>query len=114
VPDGIATGQSAFNQQSFFAAHELWEAEWHRAQGPARETLQGLIQIAAGCHHLQQGRRSPGQSLLAKGLAKVAKAPQAVPSLDGAGLLTQVSELLAALVRNPDAPAVLLLASLRV
>jgi predicted metal-dependent hydrolase len=102
----IAAGQAAFNQQSFFAAHEWWEEAWRQASGPARETLQGLIQIAAGCHHLQQGRRGPGQSLLEKGREKLAKAPGAVPPLDGAGLLTQITALLAEIARTPDAVAV--------
>jgi len=70
-------GRAAFNRGEFFAAHEHWEEAWHQLEGTERMLLQGLIQIAAGLHHLQEGRPQPASSLLAKGLRKL---PGAVPA----------------------------------
>ena len=67
-------GRAAFNRGEYFLAHERWEEVW-REDGDAEKRihLQGLIQIAAGLHHLQQRRKGPAAGLLRKGLAKVAR-----------------------------------------
>jgi hypothetical protein len=80
VPAAVARkalddGRQAFDRGRFFLAHELWEQAWHRLKGPDRAVVQGLIQIAAACHHLDRGRPGPAASLLAKGLAKLAAPP---------------------------------------
>jgi hypothetical protein len=70
-------GRAAFNRGEFFLAHELWEELWldlrePRDRSPAlRLRVQGLIQIAAGLHHLQGSRRRPATTLLCRGLAKL-------------------------------------------
>ena len=56
----IAEGRSAFNRGEYFQAHELWEEAWKELDGVDRILVQGLIQIAAGLHHLQQRRPGPG------------------------------------------------------
>jgi hypothetical protein len=61
-----------FNEGLFFEAHELLEAVWLRQAGETRTFLQGLIQLAAGFHHLEN-RNVPGAlSLLAEGHKKLA------------------------------------------
>jgi hypothetical protein len=70
-------GRAAFNRGEFFLAHELWEVLWLDLRQPLgrskalRLRVQGLIQIAAGLHHLQSGRRRPATTLLRRGLAKL-------------------------------------------
>jgi hypothetical protein len=70
-------GRAAFNRGEFFLAHELWEELWLDLRQPLdrskalRLRVQGLIQIAAGLHHLQGGRRRPATTLLRRGLAKL-------------------------------------------
>ena len=76
----VDRGRAAFNRGQFFEAHELWEDAWRELTGPDRSGMQGLIQIAAGLHHLQGGRPRPGSRLLRKGLAKL---PVALPGLPG-------------------------------
>lgn len=39
--------------------------------GTERTVVQGLIQIAAGCHHLHSRRPGPAARLLEKGLLKI-------------------------------------------
>jgi predicted metal-dependent hydrolase len=67
----LAAGREAFNKGQFFAAHELWEDAWGAAAGAPRTAMQGLIQIAAGLHHLQQDRIGPAARLLDKGARKL-------------------------------------------
>ena len=47
-------GVRLFNGRRFFEAHEAWEVLWLRTPSPSsdREVYQGLIQLAAACHHL--------------------------------------------------------------
>lgn len=47
-----------WNAGAFFEAHEDWETLWHEAEGARREWLQGLIQFAAGFHHVVRGTSS--------------------------------------------------------
>jgi hypothetical protein len=73
----MRAGRAAFNRGEFFAAHERWEELWLDLRSPTggppslRQRVQGLIQIAAGLHHLQGGRRRPATTLLRRGLAKL-------------------------------------------
>jgi predicted metal-dependent hydrolase len=67
----LSRGRVAFNRGAYFQAHELWEDVWLGLEGVERIFVQGLIQIASGLHHLQEGRRIPAAGLLRKGLAKL-------------------------------------------
>ena len=57
APLEMALGQAAllFDGRLYFEVHELLEPYWLRAAGRERETLQGLIQVAVGFHHLSNG-----------------------------------------------------------
>ncbi|MEO5767209.1 MAG: DUF309 domain-containing protein [Polyangia bacterium] len=97
----LADGREAFNRGDFYLAHEHWEEAWRDARDPDRRLLQGLIQIAAGCHHLREGRRDPGARLISKGAAKLTNTttPVATPELAAlpvAAFLTRIANLLAA------------------
>ena len=70
-------GRDAFNRGEFFEAHEHWEDVWREFPIPERAGLQGLIQIAAGLHHLREGRPGPALKLLDKGLVKLRARPLA-------------------------------------
>jgi predicted metal-dependent hydrolase len=47
------------------------EPHWMRAEGSARETLQGLIQAAVGYQHLANGNLEGARALLHDGAAKL-------------------------------------------
>jgi predicted metal-dependent hydrolase len=73
----LEPGRAAFNRGEYFLAHELWEEVWRKAGEAERRTcVQGLIQIAAGLHHLQKHRPAPAAGLLRRGLEKVSKCPK--------------------------------------
>lgn len=59
-----------FNAEAFFEAHEDWETLWHEAEGARREWLQGLIQFAAGFHHVVRGTASGFGKLMRTAAAK--------------------------------------------
>ena len=50
--------------------HELLEPYWIRAEGAAREALQGLIQIAVGFQHLANHNVDGARMLLEEGSAR--------------------------------------------
>ncbi len=73
----VEKGRGLFNEGRYFEAHEAWEEAWRVETGEARLRLQGLIQIAAGCHKAGGGQRGGCVRLLAAGHAKLATAPEA-------------------------------------
>ena len=44
-----------FNEQDYFAAHEVWEDLWMESHGLERKFYQGLIQAAVGLCHFDNG-----------------------------------------------------------
>jgi hypothetical protein len=73
APLEMALGQAAllFDGRLYFEVHELLEPYWLRAAGLERETLQGLIQVAVGFHHLTNGNGAGARALLHDGAAKL-------------------------------------------
>jgi predicted metal-dependent hydrolase len=69
------TGVSLFNARKFFQAHEVWEELWLAGLEPEKSFLQGLIQLAAACHHHRRGNPRGARSLATTGLAKLARFP---------------------------------------
>jgi uncharacterized protein len=59
-----------WNAGAFFEAHEDWETLWNDAEGPRRAWLQGLIQFAAGFHHVDHGTASGFSKLMRTASAK--------------------------------------------
>ena len=115
----LAPGRAAFNRGEFFAAHELWETVWRELAGDAvqaghavqarlrddRLLVQGLIQIAAGLHHAQNGRTRPAARLLARGASKLARDMRtSSTTLPIAALVRDVARLRAALEAPGAAP----------
>lgn len=102
----VRQGQVSFNQGDFFRAHEQWEDVWREVGGGERLVLQGLIQVAAGLHHLKEGRAGPAARLLDRGVQKLAPSDATTPLLAGlrvAALIRDVAQLLAALQAQPAA-----------
>ena len=91
------------NHGLFFEVHELLEPVWFRATEPARTALQGLIQIAVGFHHLENGNREGARSLLVLGLAKTADAGAVLP-LDLPAVAPELRAVLAGLAAG-ESPA---------
>jgi predicted metal-dependent hydrolase len=72
-------GLDEFNTGQFYDCHETWEALWQpMPPGPDKTFLQGLIQLAVGCYHWQQGNRHGATTLLGKALEKLIATPPTV------------------------------------
>jgi uncharacterized protein len=73
APLEMALRQAAllFDGRLYYEVHELLEPYWLRAAGRDRETLQGLIQVAVGFHHLSNGNGAGARALLHDGAAKL-------------------------------------------
>ncbi len=105
----LAQGRAAFNRGAYFLAHELWEDAWRALEGSDRLDerlfMQGLIQLAAGLHHLQEQRPGPAATLLRKGLDKLSRGAGALPvALDLTGLTRDVARLLTELASGATPP----------
>jgi len=60
-----------FDARLDFEVHELLEPFWMSARGPAKEALQGLIQVAVGYHHLAHSNNTGARMLLEEGTDKL-------------------------------------------
>ena len=65
---GIQRGVDEFNAGKFFECHDTLEEIWQGTRGPARNFLQGLIQVSVGFYHLCNGNLRGAESQLGKGL----------------------------------------------
>jgi uncharacterized protein len=65
----VNEGLALYRAGRWFDAHEIWEAAWNGEVGKNKETLRGLIQIAAGLHKFTTGNRIGPSKLLAKARA---------------------------------------------
>ncbi len=62
-------GVAQFNRGEFWACHETLEAVWLDQHGPVRDFYKGLIQAAAGLHHLSQGNLRGVDIVLGRAIA---------------------------------------------
>lgn len=61
-----------FNRQEFFDCHETLEALWKDLpEGDQKLFYQGLLQVAVGFYHWQQGNFTGTINLLTRGLTKL-------------------------------------------
>jgi len=71
LAEALAGPAALFDAGLYFEAHEALEPWWRAARGEAREALQGLVQVAAGYHHLASGNPGPARRLLSTGSARL-------------------------------------------
>jgi len=89
---GFASGADAFNRRDFFEAHEIWECVWRGADGPLREFLQGLIQVAVALHHLSRGNLRGAWMLAERAKGHCAGLPSRYCGVDCEDLLEHVDD----------------------
>ena len=82
----LLAGIQQFNQGYFFEAHETWEEVWLPSPWPARNFLQGIIQVAAAFVHLMRHEYPGTVRLLAAGLEKIEAFPPGFLGIDVARL----------------------------
>ena len=50
--DHLRRGITLFNQQDYFACHEVLEEAWNAERAPIRTLYKGILQVGVGCYHL--------------------------------------------------------------
>ena len=71
MDERLEQGIGELNDHRFFEAHETLESLWQEYRGDDRTFLQGLIQVAAGCYHLDNGNLRGAESQFRKALTKL-------------------------------------------
>lgn len=102
--DLIREGVRLFNTGYFFEAHEVWEDAWRRERGEPRLFLQGLIQVAAGLHHLQNGNKTGALSLFRKAVEKLRGYPAHYLGIEAGILRAEVESIQARIEGTDSAP----------
>jgi predicted metal-dependent hydrolase len=69
--EALREGIDLFNQERFWEAHEVLEEIWHPATGVDRDTIQGLILVAAALVHYQKDQKSICVSILGRAREKL-------------------------------------------
>ena len=101
MDDAFRRGIEEFNTQCFFEAHDTWEELWRETSGPERLFLQGLIQVAVGLYHRENGNLRGATSQLNKALDKLGRYLPAYHGIGTEELTTQVRECLRGLQEAP-------------
>ena len=69
-------GMNEFCAGGYFEAHDLWEEFWQELRGPDRVYVQGLIHLAVGTYHFENGNMNGAQSQLSNAAMKLSKYPR--------------------------------------
>ena len=93
----VCAASALFNTGLFFEVHELLEPCWMRAEPPVKAFLQGLIQIAAGLHHEQNGNRRGAVTLVGEGCGRLRPFAPSAFGVELAEFLAEMAKLSRAL-----------------
>ncbi|MFN5514856.1 MAG: DUF309 domain-containing protein [Cyanobacteriota bacterium] len=69
--DALAKGIAEFNRGDFYACHDTLEAIWMQAPPGEKNFYQGILQIAVGFYHLQNGNQRGAAILLGEGIRRL-------------------------------------------
>ena len=87
----IQEGIDLFNRGEYFAAHEAWEEIWRSTTPEPRDLFQGLVQLAAAFHHLEERRRPDvARRVLTKAVKRLTAVAGVAAGLDLALLLAEL------------------------
>ena len=88
---GLKKGVAEFNAGHFFECHDTLEEVWSGLRGPARNFVQGLIQVAVGFYHLGNGNSGGALSMLERGLARLEQCGPSCCGLELRGLRRELA-----------------------
>ena len=90
----LAAGLRLYEAGEFFRAHEDWETVWLVSPEPEKTFLQGLIQVTAAFHHLQNENRLGTVLLLQAALRRLDLYPASFGGISVALLRSDIRERL--------------------
>ncbi|MDP2675055.1 MAG: DUF309 domain-containing protein [Dehalococcoidia bacterium] len=89
--EALAKGVREFNSWRFYDCHETLEDVWRAEDGTLADFLQGIIKVAAGCHHLLRGNHKGAVNLLGHALTLLAPYRPACLGVDVQRLIDETS-----------------------
>jgi uncharacterized protein len=95
-------GIAEFNQREYYACHDTLEAIWMESVDPDKKFYQGVLQIAVGCHHLQNHNFKGAAILLGEGMGRLRYYQPGYAGIDVSQLIRDSNALLQALYEIVD------------
>ena len=87
-------GVEEFNQQNFYACHDILEAIWVDAEEIDKKFYQGILQIAVACYHLGNHNWRGAVILLGEGISRLTSYQPIYYSIDVTELVKESYQLL--------------------
>ena len=72
-------GMKLFNSCQWYKSHDVFEEIWHETTGPARQTIQAILQIAVAHLHLENGNKNGATILLGEAVGRLKR--ESIPNL---------------------------------
>ena len=92
--EALEKGIELFNEQKFFEAYEVFEAQWNVEEDDGADLLQGLLQLSVGCSKFETGQFRGAIKLFELALKKIEIYSPAAYDMDIDALLVFVKEWL--------------------
>ena len=64
-------GMNLFNSCQWYKSHDVFEEIWHETDGPERQVLQGILQVAVAQVHLENGNINGATILYGEALGRL-------------------------------------------
>ena len=64
-------GMKLFNSRQWYKSHDVFEEIWHETNGPERQVLQGILQVAVAQVHLENGNINGATILYGEALGRL-------------------------------------------
>ncbi len=68
IPATLGEAVRLFNEQEYFACHDVLEELWGETLGADRDFLHGLLHVAVSLHHLSEGNPAGARKMHASSL----------------------------------------------
>jgi len=89
--EALAKGIREFNSWRFYDCHETLEDVWRAEDSSLADFFQGIIKVAAACHHLLRGEHKGAVNLLGDALTLLAPYRPACLGVDVQRLIDEAS-----------------------
>ena len=95
-------GLQAFNNHSFYDAHEYWEDLWSDYRLSDAKFIQGLIQLTVGYFHISNDNKNGAQGLLNKCVPKLIEYRPEYRGIDIENILVAIDDTLEFLSKSDN------------
>lgn len=89
APEALRQAVAQFNAGEYFECHEILEALWLSEPGPIRDLYKGVIQVAGGFFHWENGNKAGCLKHLERGSVYISRYAPRCQGLDVEGLMAK-------------------------